>query len=258
MIDALKVFYEATMISQKSDFTLSEFYKCWVIIGLKLKNLTQKTTKTKLAMHLSESLDEREKKLIENDLIQCAKVLDPRFCDEIAGLELKKVERKLLDIWHRMKTFQKDNTESNSTHGASNTDFFAQYLKNKSKTRCNLSENATTDEEVIAMIQIFIETESIDEAEESWSIFEYWENKKKTYPVLHALAMNIFAAAPTQVTVERTFSVFGHIFNDQRSRLKQDLLEDILMICLNKDLLDEVNNDDIQNLVLTENAPLIE
>lgn len=137
-------------------------------------------------------------------------------------------------------------------------DLFAQYMREKSKTRCNLLESTTTDEEVIAMIQTFVKNESIEEAEESWSIFEYWENNKKTYPILHALAMNIFAAAPTQVAVERTFSVFGHIFNDQRSRLKQDLLEDILMICLNKDLLYEVNDEDMQNLVLAENASLFE
>lgn len=257
IIDALKVFYEATVVSQKPDFTLSEFYKCWIIIGLKLKNLIQKTPNTRLVMHLLKSLNKREAQLIQNELIQCAKVLDPRFCDEIDDLQLEIVEKKLLDIWHRIKTFRNDmqnnNNGSTSLQEVSNSNLFAEYMKNKSRARSHLLENITTDEEIIAVLHSFIENESIAAVEESWSIFEFWEVNKKKYPVLYDLAVNIFCAAPTQVTVERTFSVFGHIFNEHRSRLTQDLLEDILMICLNSDLLYEVNDEDMQYLVETEN-----
>lgn len=78
--------------------------RAFILVGF-----AQKTTKTSLAMHLLKSLDEKEKNLIDNELVQCAKVLDPRFCDEIDSLQLKKVERKLLDIWRQIKTFQIDN-----------------------------------------------------------------------------------------------------------------------------------------------------
>lgn len=60
--------------------------------------------------------------------------------------------------------------------------------------------------------------------------------------------MVIFAVASTQFVVERAFSVLSYIFNDRRTQLTSRMLEDILMICLNKYLFHQVNEEDMFEL----------
>lgn len=65
--------------------------------------------------------------------------------------------------------------------------------------------------------------------------------------------MIIHAIAPTQITVERNFSVIAYVFNARRSNLSQKLLEDILMIVLNGDLFEIVNQESIDILITSGN-----
>lgn len=256
IVEALKFFYEATILSQKPNFTLNEFYKCCIIIQLKLNGVIDKTPKTRLASHLLKSMKIREKQLIGNELMQCAKVLNPRFCDELNAEQIIQAKDKLLNIWEKIKAFRKRSQDINTSSEPkqiSNSDLFAEYLKNKNKSRNLVLENTTSNEEVSSMIDGFVTNEALsEESEQSWSIFKFWEDNKKKYPILYDLAMFILSISPTQVTVERTFSVFGYIFNDFRSRLSQELLEDILTICLNQDLLYKVNEEDILKLMQAE------
>lgn len=256
IVDALKVFYEATVLTQKPNFTLNEFYKCCIIAQLKLNGLIDKSPKTQLALHLLKSMKSRENQLIGNELMQCAKLLDPRFCDELDAEQMEQAKDRLLNIWEKVKAFRSRSQNTNTSSEpkpSSNSDLFAEYLKNKNKVRSQVLESTTSDDEVILMIDGFIINEALtEESEQSWSIFKFWEDNKKKYPILYDLAMIILSVSPTQVSIERTFSVFGYIFNDFRSRLSQDLLEDILMICQNQDLLDEVNEEDILKLMQTE------
>lgn len=160
-----------------------------------------------------------------------------------------------MDVWNALKHFRgssQNEIDSINAHGkpASNADIFKNYMQSKSKQRQVILENTTTNQELIHSIDTFIQKESFEGAvgDNPFSLITFWENKKKEYPILFELAMVIFSIAPTQVTVERMFSAFAHIFNDYRSSLSQSLLENILLICLNPDLLEEVNGDDIDQL----------
>lgn len=63
--------------------------------------------------------------------------------------------------------------------------------------------------------------------------------------------------SPTQVVVERAFSTLNHVFGCHRSQLKGCLLDDILLICLNADLFELVNMEDISELQnLTTKDPI--
>lgn len=60
--------------------------------------------------------------------------------------------------------------------------------------------------------------------------------------------MVIFAISPTQAIVERSFSTMGYVFNERRSMLSKQMLEDILIIGLNSDLFYKNNVDELKSL----------
>lgn len=160
-----------------------------------------------------------------------------------------------------MKKFR--HSESNVTDGInennvqmSDSDIFNRYMRNKNKHRQSIVESPTTNNDVINSINAFIEKEPIEEpcADEVFSIIRYWESKKKEYPILFEIEMVVLAIAPTQVTIERKFSAFAHSYNDYRTSLSQNLLENILLICLNPDLLEIINTEDINHLLINEKS----
>lgn len=183
-------------------------------------------------------------------------MLDPRFCDEVVGEQAYQSKNKLVDVWHALKELRgsSQNEISSLSIGEenklpSNADIFQKYMQSKSKQRKTILESTTTNHDIIRSIDSFIEKEGFEGASDnSFSLIKFWETKKKEYPILFELVMVINSIAPAQVTVERMFSAFAHIFNDYRASLSQSLLEDILLICLNKDLLEEVNKDDMIQL----------
>lgn len=53
------------------------------------------------------------------------------------------------------------------------------------------------------------------------TIFEFWENQKQFFPQLYEVACAINTIPPTQVVVERSFSVMKHTFTDNRYNIGQ-------------------------------------
>lgn len=52
IVSCLKVLYQATIVMQKEDFKLSDFYATWLYIDKKLKKNMGKQNTTNLAKHL--------------------------------------------------------------------------------------------------------------------------------------------------------------------------------------------------------------
>lgn len=257
LVNILEIFYEATIESQKSNLTLSDFYKCWIIIQLKLDNRLNQPSHTKLESHLLKSLKKREPKLLDNDLMKCAMILDPRFCDELGENDSEKAKEILVKVWSQMKEFKKQvndgETMTENASSTSNASIFAQYMKNKNKRRTQILEDTYTDDDVISSINTFIQHETVEEnnMESDWTIFNFWKKKRNNYIVLYELAMVIFSIAPSQATIERNFSVLSLIFELHRCNLGQKMLENILMIVLNADIFEMVNAEEIENLMST-------
>ncbi|CAK9291959.1 unnamed protein product [Gordionus sp. m RMFG-2023] len=68
----------------------------------------------------------------------------------------------------------------------------------------------------------------------------YWQSKKYQDPELYTLSRVVLAAPCSQVSVERSFSALGLIVTPLRTRLDKSTLNDILLIKLNKNLLNNV------------------
>lgn len=65
---------------------------------------------------------------------------------------------------------------------------------------------------------------------------QFWKERKDKNRELHSIACVIFAAAPTQVSVERAFSGLAFILNPQRTNLGDKNIDNIMIIRQNRDL----------------------
>lgn len=83
------------------------------------------------------------------------------------------------------------------------------------------------------------------------------DEMKKNYEQLCEVAMVIFSILPTEVQIERDFSSFSHIFSNRRYNLHSKILENILLINLNKSLFIEVNEEEVEELFELECTDVI-
>lgn len=245
IVDVLKVPYQVTVVLQKEDFKLSDFYACWDLMNRKLKKMSMKPNKTELARHLLQKLSDREHQFFGNKAIACALALDPRFCKKLTEDQERVARNTLTHLWQRLKSESGDVANTSKDHQnlsdeditLENTTMLMKYCDEQT------SENDIVD--IPELLSSFKQTKHNIERE---TVLGFWNTNKNTFPELYKLAEVIFAISPTQAVVERSFSVLSHIFSSRRNQLSQELLECILVIALNKDLFYLVNENDRRNL----------
>lgn len=256
----LHVPYLTTVVLQNNDFTLSDFYGCLQIIDLKLNQIVESPGRkfTALARKLQQCVNERKVKLIDNPLMITALFLDPRYKFAIDS-DPEKVRLAKMHIgilWERIQLVKNgtlgerepETSEMNVTPENMSAFFAELDVHLTQSTGLHASATERCDKSVIV--------DSIDKYESSVigfrmssseSIHQYWENKKDAFgSELYEIASVVFAVPPTQASVERDFSALKFIFTDYRYNLKQDLLEFLLLIHLNKDFFNLVKADDIE------------
>lgn len=72
------------------------------------------------------------------------------------------------------------------------------------------------------------------------NVFATWRELKNCNPDLHKLATTMLAVPSSQVSVERAFSALGLILTNRRTCLKEENLQNLLLVKLNFDLLDKI------------------
>lgn len=77
----------------------------------------------------------------------------------------------------------------------------------------------------------------------TYDVWNHWVARKASHPELHAVAMVALAAPSNQTSVERAFSALAIVLSDLRTGLGEDVLSNILMVKLNKDLLEKIIPD---------------
>lgn len=104
IVQVLSVPYQATVVMQKENYTLSDFYACWLLMLRKLNKISTTQSKTNLAQNLLKKMIEREHQFFGNAAISCALALDPRFCGAI-NKEQKNIARDTLTkLWEHIKS----------------------------------------------------------------------------------------------------------------------------------------------------------
>lgn len=98
----LKPLHQATILLQRTDFTMSDFYATWSQLEHLLEKLVKKYQDGKLATSLLKCMAKRKEQLIENPAMLCALALDPRFCGDLTGERRSRAIDLLLNLWRRI------------------------------------------------------------------------------------------------------------------------------------------------------------
>lgn len=77
-------------------------------------------------------------------------------------------------------------------------------------------------------------------------IIAYWSSHENHH--LYELARCLYAIPPTEVEIERDFSLLNFIFTQRRHRLTEKHLEAILRIHLNKDIFHLIKREELSKL----------
>lgn len=79
IVDILAIPLSSTLSIQRLNFTLPDFYGCWIKMEIELKQRNRKPNQqTQLAKILQQKLQQRKKQLVTHPWMLCAVFLDPR------------------------------------------------------------------------------------------------------------------------------------------------------------------------------------
>lgn len=234
---------EVTTAVESQLLTLSDLFGILLRMELKLKKFKQnQNPKTDLAEILLEKFYARRVKLVENPAMKCAVYLDPRYNYELSSIETKIAKYTLENLHLKWKQRVEPNDVSNS----SKDDSFEEYQRAKRKCIADAAKEST-DPNSLPLLMEKYET-SLPELHYKESILKYWESHKNDDPILYQLACIVNTIAPTQVTVERAFSILNLVYNSRRTSLDPELLEHLLLVSLNKEMVSNINMRDLQKL----------
>lgn len=257
ILSVLKAPFDVTNASQNAGFTLSDFYGSWCIMKLKLEKLVRgQNMVCNFAEILLTKLEERSSILFNNPAMIVAVYLDPRFNFKMKMNHPDEVQiaKKMLETLHervtRMHELEKPLVEiSDSEEDIFEDDCVASGLQRAfhGEIPHRNDSAAVNKDEFMKLLESY---DQIERIHNKHSIVEFWNGRKDVDPVLYESASIIHAIPPSQATVERAFSILNYILNPRRTRLSQSMLENILMINLNKDLVDAIHCRDQQAIAL--------
>lgn len=268
LIVILQVPYKATVALQNHRITLSEAYGIWLKIDIHMSMLcNKKSYKTHLAKYILEYYRDRKNVIFDNPAMVCALYMDPRFRGQITHNQEKNelAKRLLLNLWRRilaveaqsslespenqtivvdesMENCSGESSDLNMSIDFDNSALLNNYLtRNQASTQefgMTRSDSAerlvrcNDNDDMEMQIELF-DPPHLDSEE---NILNYWAGERDKHEKLHQLAMVVFGIPPTEVQIERDFSSLEHIFSNRRYNLAPNLVDDILLIHLNKDL----------------------
>lgn len=273
-IKILKIPYEVTKLLQKPDITLSDFYGDCLMMREKLKIFKNKRDKqTDLAEHLLSAFENRSSKMLDNQLTIAAVYLDRRFSSELTENHMGLAKLFLSNLWERLRSLRKEIIESSvaneeQTNTLETDDeenfnfekyfqgkglFVADHVNNNQLERPIISANENTQpnyakskSEFLLLLEDFEEKYPIIGHETP--IIRFWQEHKGQFLEIFEIADIIFGIPPSQAAVERSFSQFGYVFNCRRCKIASVLLENILIIKLNKNITNEIFKKDLSDV----------
>lgn len=228
-----------------------------------------------LATCLQMEFNRRLPMLNRNPLMICAVFLDRRYSTELNADERALAIRTLVKMWADFRSEhnynnENNNSENNNSENSNNDDSNAEhnssYQFEKNATVLESYFNAKgiqlvqpdnagncidgepnyniSNAEMIEIRQFFDEKEGRQHVKKN--VIDYWHERKAKYPEIYLISKVINAVPPTQASTERNFSSLNFIFDKKRSRLSLPLLEQILLVRLNKDLMLQIFEQDLE------------
>lgn len=269
VVKILSQIHTVTKLLQKTDFTLSDFYGSFIRMRETIKKLEGLQNKqTDLAKFLLEELNGRQDELLKNESILCAVYLDLRFAALLTADETEFAKKSMFKLYQRaisiMELDKQEQISQDNDKGNESIDEFDMetFLIGKGCEPLVCDEIAVSNEELVATVQFFNTKMSeidflvlLDRFETQFSrihykisILNFWEENKTIYPELYILSTILNSIPPAQASVERCFSVLSFMYNCSRCKLSLEILQELLLININKDLVDGVFDADMSKL----------
>lgn len=251
ILSALKILFDATTELQNASFTLSDFYGSWLAIERRLKTLEAAPNQiTGFAQALHKSIDERKSSLLNNHSLICSVYLDKRFSFKLSYNEIEIARIALQKLFVRVENGKMKSSETPAYTQNADQDSFEEECARNGLSRVSMFEE---DEQAVEQCERFKRKlqayEAIERQHNKSSLSDFWDEHKNALPEMYELASLIHSIPPTQNTVERSFSILGYIYDCRRTKLSPELLQNILIINLNRDFVDQINDRDKKNTI---------
>lgn len=244
----LEIPFKANISLQKQSITLSDVFGIWMQMKLHLEAISDnRNFKTKLAKYLVDGLELHEAKIFQNDFMNAALFLDPRYRRAITIDETKTNAAKntLKQVWRRLN--QDANPQPEMIEEPSEVvvfDFDSAAALNEFLNGYSVRRNHQNCENIDDILDAFDPNPIPFEK----SILQFWHDQRKEHKELHKLAMAIFSIPPTEVKIERDFSALNFVFTDRRCKLQSERLNDIMTVYTNPQLFYTVKQELIDSL----------
>jgi len=248
--DILQRAFEVTKKLQFDDITPGYFYKKWSGLRLCYEN-----NDSLLATEIAKSMKKREAGLLNNGLLLAAVCLDVTSMEMLPMESAEKAIQTITSLALRIQGLDEDNSKqtitddddddamSSSEDLATDSDEEMRVLRKKQRRTCasfssrpgeKLSETASPAAQTITGVKAAIEKLKNQRIALKKTKKDLLTLINEDYPEeLKEVALLLCTMPVTQVSVERLFSALKIFKRDQRSWLKEDILNALLLLKAN-------------------------
>jgi len=248
--DILQRAFEVTKKLQFDDITPGYFYKKWSGLRLCYEN-----NDSLLATEIAKSMKKREAGLLNNGLLLAAVCLDVTSMEMLPMESVEKAIQTITSLALRIQGLDEDDSKqtitddddddamSSSEDSATDSDEEMRVLRKKQRRTCasfssrpveKLPETASPAAQTITGVKAAIEKLKNQRIALKKTKKDLLTLINEDYPEeLKEVALLLCTMPVTQVSVERLFSALKIFKRDQRSRLKEDILNALLLLKAN-------------------------
>jgi bifunctional polynucleotide phosphatase/kinase len=248
--DILQRAFEVTKKLQFDDITPGYFYKKWSGLRLCYEN-----NDSLLATEIAKSMKKREAGLLNNGLLLAAVCLDVTSMEMLPMESAEKAIQTITSLALRIQGLDEDNSKqtitddddddamSSSEDSATDSDEEMRVLRKKQRRTCasfssrpgeKLSETASPAAQTITGVKAAIEKLKNQRIALKKTKKDLLTLINEDYPEeLKEVALLLCTMPVTQVSVERLFSALKIFKRDRRNRLKEDILNALLLLKAN-------------------------
>ena len=222
-----------TKIFQIEQLTPADFFAQWLKCRAESENQG-----SPLGKKIAQMMGDKQHCLFENDFFKAAVFLDTRYNIMLDEEEAEAAKSHIWNIWSQLKALVSEENRSNNDARPSTSfdeqhdgDLVDEWLQSREREKSQNRQQEMTRNEFNVMLEKF---DCEPRLARNCDVLAYWEGKKNIYPELFEVSQVVLGVPVTQVSVERSFSHLKFILSDQRASMGEELLEDVLIVRLNR------------------------
>jgi hypothetical protein len=227
LVEILEWFEFVTNEFQSNRINISRVYPCIKFLEMKLQNNSRKIYHftNEIIKKLRSSLDKRFKCLIEEDCYKLSTFFDCNFGLDYFDEEAQQdVRNKIKDLIEAVNVVTKKKDVNNKDLSKIEKARTNNYVCHRAKIS---KEKYDSDTIIDDYIRVVSETNIKD-------TLEFWRQYSERFPELAILAKKYLATPASSASVERIFSISGHIFSVKRRRLHHKYFSELVFLKLNE------------------------